>query len=95
LNSGIEFDWDDDNTRHLKRHRVTLSEFEEVVTNDPVYLEYQSETGEERYKAIGSTSAGKILVAIWAPREGKVRAITAYRASRTLQSVYREARGQG
>jgi len=36
---GIDFDWDAENLRHLKRHRVTPEEFEEVVTGDPVYLE--------------------------------------------------------
>ena len=42
VNSGIEFDWDTENARHLKRHPVTPDEFEELMTGDPVYLEYQA-----------------------------------------------------
>jgi len=51
----IEFDWDAENVRHLKRHRVDPIEFEEMMTGEPAYLEYQSETGEERYKVLGVT----------------------------------------
>ncbi len=93
MDGGIEFDWDAENTRHLKRHRVTPDEFEELMCNDPAYLEYRARNGEERYKVLGATKAGRILIAIWTPREGKVRAVTAYRASRAYQELYWETRG--
>ena len=86
----IEFDWDSGNIRHLKRHRVTPTEFEEVLMGEPVYLEYQTRDGEDRYKVVGMTKAGRVLVAVWAPRRGKVRAITAYAASRALRDLYGE-----
>ena len=89
---GIEFDWDARNTRHLKRHRVTPSEFEELMAREPVYLEYQTRRGEERYKVLGATKGGRILIAVWTPRAGKVRAITAYRVNRSYQKLYRETR---
>ena len=44
---GIDFDWDTGNTRHLKRHRVTPGEFEEMMCGDPFSLEYQAENDEE------------------------------------------------
>jgi uncharacterized DUF497 family protein len=91
-NSGIEFDWDAENTRHLKRHRVTPDEFEELMTGDPVYLEYQARSHEERYKVLGVTKAGRVLIGIWTPREGKVRAVTAYAASRAYRDLYWEAK---
>ena len=53
VSGGIEFDWDAENTRHLKRHRVTPNEFEELMTGDLVYLEYQARNDEERYKVLG------------------------------------------
>jgi hypothetical protein len=40
--TGIEFDWDAGNIRHLKRHRVTPDEFEEIMKGDPAHLEYQA-----------------------------------------------------
>lgn len=89
---GIDFDWDAENLRHLKRHRVTPEEFEEVVTGDPVYLEYQAVNEEERYRVLGATKAGRVLIAVWTPRAGKVRAVTAYRATRACQRLYWETR---
>jgi len=85
---GIEFDWDAENKRHLKRHR----EFEELITGDPVYPEYQTQNDEERYKVLGLTRTGRILVGVWTPREGKVRAVTAYSASRAYRDLYMETR---
>jgi hypothetical protein len=38
------------NTRHLKRHRVTPPQFEELMRGDPIYVEYQAPNGEQRYK---------------------------------------------
>ncbi len=89
----IQFDWDANNTRHLKRHRVTPEEFEGLMASDPLYLEYQTANGEERYKVLGETKAGRVLIAVWAPRNGKVRAVTAYRASRFYQELYWRSRG--
>ncbi|HXB67936.1 MAG TPA: hypothetical protein VNY05_06820 [Candidatus Acidoferrales bacterium] len=34
--NGIEFDWDEENTKHLAAHKVTPSEFEQVMNNDPL-----------------------------------------------------------
>ena len=85
---GIEFDWNAENVRHLKRHRVTPNEFEELMTGGPMYLEYQARNDEERYKVLGATDAGRILIGIWTPREGKLRAVTAYAASRVYRDLY-------
>ena len=92
VNGGIEFDWDADNLRHLKRHRVSPQEFEDLMHGDPLYLEYEAENDEERYKVPGATRAGRVLIAVWTPREGKVRAVTAYRAGRIYQELYRKSR---
>jgi len=87
---GIEFDWDAGNVRHLKRHHVTPNEFEEIMTGDLVYLEYEAQNDEERYKVLGVTKAGRVLVGVWTPRGGKVRAVTAYAASRVYRDLYWE-----
>lgn len=90
---GVEFDWDAVNTRHLRRHRVTPAEFEELMNGDPVYVEYQAQNNEQRYKVLGVTRAGRILIGIWTPREGRIRAITAYAASRVYRDLYGESIG--
>ena len=86
----VEFDWDEENSRHLRSHRVSPQEFEQVLWNDPLELEYQTESGEERYKSLGITDAGRVLIVVWTLREGKVRAITAYPASRLYKQLYWE-----
>jgi uncharacterized DUF497 family protein len=91
VSDGVEFDWDAANTRHLKRHRVTPAEFEELMNSEPIYLDYQTQTGEERYKVLGEIKSGRLLIGVWTPRGGKVRAITAYTARRAYQAIYREA----
>ncbi len=36
----IEFDWDDENKKHLAVHKVTPSEFEFVLTHNAVDVGY-------------------------------------------------------
>ena len=38
---GIDFDWDDENRKHLAAHKVTPMEFEQLQLNDPVDLDYE------------------------------------------------------
>jgi hypothetical protein len=86
--SDPEFDWDARNIAHLKRHRVRPHEFEQVILSDPFDLEYEVNNGEERYKALGMTVQGRILVVVWTPREGRVRPVTAYPANKRLREVF-------
>ena len=88
----IEFDWDEQNKKHLKSHRVSSQEFEQVIANDPLDLEYQVESGEDRYKSLGVTDQGRTLIVVWTLREGKVRAVTAYPVGRSYEKLYREMR---
>lgn len=88
----IEFDWDAENTRHLAAHRVTAPEFESLIQNSPLDLEYKVVDGEERYRSLGLTDSGRLLVAIWTIRGGKVRAVTAFPASATYKKLFPERR---
>jgi len=88
----IEFDWDEHNRKHVKSHRVSPQEFEQVIANDPLFLEHQAESGEERYKSLGVTDQGRALIVVWTLREGKVRAITAYSAGGAYEKLFREMR---
>jgi len=78
---GIEFDWDRENINHLKAHKVTPDEFEQVLNNNPKDLDYDVNDGEERYRSVGLTNAGRFILAVWTVRNGKVRAVTAFPAS--------------
>ena len=89
----FEFDWDEANVGHLSRHGVEPREFEEVILGGPLNLDYQTETGEDRGKSLGATPAGRVLIAIWAVRQSKIRAITAYPANRRYRDLYRKLQG--
>jgi uncharacterized DUF497 family protein len=87
---GIEFEWDDENTKHLAAHNVTPAEFEYVLTNNAVDLGYELIDDEERYRAVGLTSAGRLLTVVWAPRNGSIRAVTAFPATVSDKKAFLE-----
>ena len=86
--NGPEFDWDAGNTKHLAAHEVTAREFEAVMQNSPLDLAYEVVDGEERYRSVGVTDSGRLLVAIWTIRDGKVRAVTAFPAVATYRKLF-------
>jgi hypothetical protein len=51
---GIDVDWDDDNKKHLAAHKTTPTEFEQVLNNNPLDLDYELTDNEERYRSVGS-----------------------------------------
>ena len=85
---GLLFDWDESNRKHVARHRVTPAEAEQVVLNDPLDLEMQTEDGEERLVQLGATDKGRILIVITSWRGGMVRVITAFPAPGQLRELY-------
>ena len=90
VESGIEFDWDDDNVRHLAAHRVEPFEFEQVLHGDPVDLAYDVIDEEARYRSVGLTDSGRLLSIVWTIRDGKVRAITAFPSGALDKKAYFE-----
>ena len=43
----IEFDWDDENKKHLAAHKVAPAEFEQALNNDPIDLAFDLIEDEE------------------------------------------------
>jgi uncharacterized DUF497 family protein len=84
----IEFEWDEANIQHLRRHKVSPAEFEEAIRNDPVYTDIGDEKGEERYHAVGVTNGLRVLILVLVYRAGKVRPITAWDADKTAREFY-------
>src|ERR1035437_1960386 len=87
---GIEFDWDDENKKHLGDHKVTPAEFQQLLNNDPVDLNFELIANEERYRSVGLTNGGRLLSVAWTIRKGKVRAITAFPASVSDRKAFLE-----
>ncbi|MGA2593275.1 MAG: BrnT family toxin [Bryobacteraceae bacterium] len=88
--NGIEFDWDDENRKHLEAHKVTPAEFEQALNSDPLDLDYQVIDGEERYRSVGLTNGGRFLLVAWTVRNGRVRAVTAFPASVSNKKAFLE-----
>jgi hypothetical protein len=88
--AGIEFEWDDENEKHLGAHKVAPAEFEQLLNNDPLDLSFEPVDDEERYRSVGVTDAGRLLSAVWTIRNGKVRAITAFPAGVSDRKAFLE-----
>ena len=88
--SEIEFDWDDENRKHLAAHKVTPAEFEQMLNNDPLDLDYDLIDDEKRYRSVGRTNGGRLLSMAWTIRNSKVRAITAFPASVSDRKAFLE-----
>jgi hypothetical protein len=86
----IEFDWDNENRRHLAAHGVTPAEFEQLLSNDPLDLAFEAIEDEERYRSVGLTRRGRVLSFVWTIRNGKIRAITAFPARVADKKAFRE-----
>ncbi len=86
----LDFDWDDENRKHLAVHRVSSPEFEEVMNNEPMDLACEIVDHEERYRSVGLTNRGRLLTVAWAARDGKIRAITAFPAGVADRKLFLE-----
>ena len=81
-----EFEWDDGNTLHLSmRHGIEAEEAEEVFAEAPLFRK----TKRGHYAAFGPTSAGRLLVIIFAVKgSGRVRVITGWDMDRAERQYY-------
>lgn len=88
-----DFDWDEANITHIAEHEVEPYEAEEVVANHPLDMDFQTHEGEQRFRQVGETNTGRILVVVTTQRGELTRVITAYPASRTLSRLYISSKG--
>ncbi len=89
------FDWDDSNLAHIAEHDVTAEEAEQAIKNDPFDLEAQEdEIDGFRYRQLGETDLGRILVVISTARGVKNRVITAWNAPISYKHFYLRERAK-
>ena len=87
------FVWDSANIGHIAEHDVTPEEAEQVLENRPFDLSHQLRNGEERIVHLGETRTGRILRVVVAPREGRLRVVTAWPADRKDRQLYVTQKG--
>ncbi len=63
----MEFDWDTENAKHIGLHGVERVEAEQVLSNDPVAVQYQAHDSEDRILVLGQTNAGRLLTVFLPP----------------------------
>ncbi len=71
-NPDLLFDWDDENTSHLARHKIDTSEAEELFRNDPVIRGHEVVDGEDRWTTVGVTLSLRTLVLVFTVRSKKL-----------------------
>lgn len=84
----IEFDWDEANVGHLRRHSVLPHEAEQVILSAPVDLGMEIVEGEERHLNLGATGKGRVLLVVTTWRGDHIRVITAFEPIKRLIQFY-------
>ncbi|HZW96974.1 MAG TPA: BrnT family toxin [Candidatus Eremiobacteraceae bacterium] len=83
-----EFEWDKHNQLHLARHGIHRSEAEDVLSGNHILLEDEMVGDEQRWIAVGSTRAGRILMIVFAVRNEAMRPITGWAADKEATALY-------
>lgn len=89
------FDWDRNNLRKIRAHRIKREEAEEALSNDPIPIYEQDVEGERRFVYYGETNAGRLLAVILAGRSELIRVVTAYDLDAGQRREYVSRRNQG
>ena len=90
----LQFEWDPNKAaRNVERHQVS---FDEAVTvfDDPLFItviDEEHSADEERYITIGRSRRGRLLLVAHTDREGRIRVISARKATRREKKFYAEA----
>lgn len=89
-----QFEWDSDKaSRNLKKHGVSFDEAS-TVFDDPLFITFLDEEhsiDEERYITLGLSEMNRLLLIAHTDREGRLRIISARKATRNERRFYEEA----
>jgi uncharacterized DUF497 family protein len=89
------FEWDRNNLRKIRAHRIKREETEQALLNDPIPVYEQDVEGERRFVYYGETRSARLLAVIVTERGEKIRVITAYDLDAGQRREYFERRAQG
>ena len=89
------FEWDRNNLRKIRAHRIKREEVEQALRNDPIPIYEQDVEGELRVVYYGETNAGRFLAVIVMERGDDIRVVTAYRLDAGQKRDYLRRRAQG
>lgn len=86
----MDFEWDEDNIRHITRRNISPTEVEEALLEpDGVFGRAYDEHGRRRESRIGRTRAGRLLFVVYTELEdGRIRPFHARNADRRDRREY-------
>lgn len=87
------FDWDGNNRRKLRLHRVAEAEAVQALENS-VFVYSQQAEDEEREMYYGETKAGRMLAVVVTMRGDVIRVVTAYDMNKGQKEAYLRRRAQ-
>jgi uncharacterized DUF497 family protein len=77
-NESAVFDWDENNLRKIRAHRIRPGEVEKALSSDPIPIYEQDVEGEVRHVYYCETDVGRLLAVVLVERGEKIRVVTAY-----------------
>jgi uncharacterized protein len=89
------FDWNPNNLRKIRAHRIEREETEQALLNDPIPIYEQDVEGERRFVYYGETDAGRLLAVIVTERGESIRVVTAYDLDAGQRRDYLNRRAHG
>ena len=89
------FEWDRNNLRKIRGHRIEPEEAEQALINDPISVYEQDVNGDRRYVYYGETDARRLLAVIVTERGEKIRVVTAYDLDAGQRRDYFGRRAEG
>jgi uncharacterized DUF497 family protein len=95
-NGDAVFDWDDNNLRKIRAHRIKRGDVEESLSNSPIPIYEQNVGGEPRFVYYGETDAGRLIAVVLTERGDRIRVVTAYKLDAGQKRDYfgRRLRGE-
>lgn len=80
-----EFEWDRGNLEHIKKHKVSYLECEEVFSNKQLIIfgDNKHSVSEDRFKVFGKSNEGRYLALVMTIRKNKIRIIMARDQNKT------------
>ena len=77
-NGSAVFDWDRNNLRKIRAHRIEPEEVQEALSSAPILIYEQDVQGEARYVYYCETASERLLAVVLVERDDKIRVVTAY-----------------
>jgi uncharacterized DUF497 family protein len=91
----VVFDWDRNNLKKIRPHRVKVEEVEHALSREPVLIYEQDADGQARYVYYGETERHRLLAIVLTERDDRIRVITSYKLDAGQKRDYLERRARG